>query len=69
MNINNKDKYFLYMTQTSSKRFISVEDEINKLESMCNGGIKWKCYKEDKYFRGDLFYYKLFFGINSKILP
>ena len=69
MNINNKDKYFLYMTQTSSKRFISVEDEIKKLESMGNGGIKWKCYKEDKYFRGDLFYYKLFFGINSKILP
>ncbi len=64
MNINNEYKYFLYMTKTSSKRFTTVEDEIQKLENMSSGGIKWKCYKDDKYFCGDLFYYKLFFGVS-----
>lgn len=66
MNINNEDKYYMYMTNTSSKHFISVEDEINKLNTMSSGGIQWKLYKGNKYFGDDydIGYDRLFIGIS-----
>ena len=63
MNINNHHKYFLYMTQSSTKRFISVEDEINKLNEMSGGSIEWDMFLGDRHFQSEMYSYLLFFGV------